>query len=128
MGLFHPTIVSNKMITTVNFYEDYFGFVPVVEKDGYTLLRNLELEEERIAVFDSGHPRVKGVQPVQGLILNIPVDDVRRKYDLLYMEGLELYKELGTDIHGRSHFMVYDPNGAIVNVHEAVEVPALEPA
>ena len=126
MIVFHPTIVSNKLIATVNFYEDYFGFVPVIEDDGYTLLRAADLQGGRIAIFDSRHSRVKDIQPVRGLILNIPVQDVRAKYDLFYMEGLDFFKELGTDIHGRKHFWVCDPNGVIVNVHEAVEVSALE--
>lgn len=128
MTLLHPTIVSDKMVSTVNFYEDYFGFVPVVEKDGFTLLCNPEKQAEQIEIFDSNHRCIKGVRPVQGLILNIPVEDVQKIYDLLYMEGLDLYKELGTDIHGRRHFVVYDPNGVLVNVHEAVDVPAFEPA
>ncbi|HEU4838532.1 MAG TPA: VOC family protein [Micavibrio sp.] len=127
MTVFHPTIVSSKLIATVNFYEDYFDFVPVVEEDGYTLLCTPDLHGGRIAIFDTRHRRVKDVQPVRGLILNIPVEDVRGKYDLLYMEGLEFLKEPGTDIHGRKHFWVRDPNGVIVNVHEAVEVSALEP-
>lgn len=127
MTVFHPTIVSNRLIATVNFYEDYFDFVPVVEEDGYTLLRAAGMHGGRIAIFDARHGRVKDIQPVRGLILNIPVEDVRGKYDMLYMEGLEFVKEPEADIHGRKHFWVRDPNGVIVNVHEAVEVPALEP-
>jgi len=128
MALFHPTIVSGKHIATVNFYEDYFDFIPVVEEDGFTLLRNPALEGERIAIFDASHECIKGVDPVQGLILNIPVEDLSKKHDMLYMEGLEFFKDMGTDIYGRKHFVVYDPNGVLVNVHEAVEVPQLEPA
>ena len=126
---FHPTIVSDKYVQTINFYEDFFGFVVTVEKDGFTLLQKATNPSNRIAIFDSSHECVEGrVNPVQGLILNMPVDDVRSKYDALYMEGLDLYKELGTDIHGRKHFVVYDPSGVLVNVHEAVEVSDFEPA
>ena len=76
MIVFYPTIVSNKLIATVNFYEDYFGFIPVIEDDGYTLLRAANLHDGRIAIFDARHRRVKDIQPVRGLILNMPVGDV----------------------------------------------------
>jgi uncharacterized glyoxalase superfamily protein PhnB len=126
MTNFHPTIVSEKFIPTVNFYEDYFGFIVTLEQDGFTLLQKEASPGDRIAIFDKTHQCVEGrVKPVQGLILNIAVDDVKEKYDALYMEGLEIYKEYGLDIHGRKHFVVYDPNGVLINVHEAVEVAPL---
>lgn len=126
---FHPTIVSDKYVPTINFYEDYFGFVPTIEKDGFTLLQKHDNPHQRIAVFDASHECVEGrVMPVQGLILNVAAENLKSAYDTLYMEGLELYKDLGTDIHGRKHFVVYDPNGVLVNVHEAVEVSDFEPA
>jgi hypothetical protein len=40
------------------------------------------------------------------------------------MEGLELYKEFGTDINGSRHFVVYDPNGILVNVTEGQKLAA----
>lgn len=129
MTAFHPTIVSDKYVPTINFYEDFFGFVATVEKEGFTLLQNISNPGSRIAIFESSHECVADrVSPVQGLILNLPVEDVRTKYDALYMEGLDFYKELGTDIYGRKHFVVYDPSGVLVNVHEAVEVSDFEPA
>lgn len=128
MPNFHPTIISDKLVPTVNFYEDYFEFVPAIEKEGYTLLHKTGKHCERIEIFDASHKCVTGEQSVQGLILNIAVEDVRSKFDALYMEGLEMFKEFGTDIHGRDHFVVRDPNGVLVNVHQAVEVAALEAA
>jgi uncharacterized glyoxalase superfamily protein PhnB len=123
MTNFHPTIVSEKLGPTVNFYEDYFGFVATLEQDGFTLLQKEANPNDRIAIFDKTHQCVTGrVNTVQGLILNIAVDDVKKTYDALYMEGLEIYKEYGTDIHGRKHFVVFDPNGVLINVHENVEV------
>ncbi len=122
MPNFHPTIISDKLVPTVNFYEDYFEFIPALEKDGYTLLRKDGKHCERIEIFDATHKCVCGEQTVQGLILNIAVEDVRSKFDALYMEGLEMFKEFGTDIHGREHFVVYDPNGVLVNVHAAIEI------
>lgn len=128
MGRFHATLISDKMVDTVNFYEDFFGFVPVIEQERYVLLQRLDDPSLRIAVFDSAHPCISTVSPSKGVILNLCTVDVKACYDELYMEGLELYKEYGTDVHGKHHFVVIDPNGVLVNVCEPVEIriPELE--
>ena len=119
----YPTLVSEKWTKTVNFYEDYFGFVPVVEQEGYALLQQKDNADMRIAVFDVTHKCVSNrVQPSQGIILSLAVDDVERLYNDLFMEGLEMYKDLGHDVHDRRHFVVYDPNGVLVNVSEPFEM------
>lgn len=118
MGRFHTTLISSKLIETVNFYEDHFGFVPVVEKEGYYLLQKHDDADLMIAVFDADHPCVNTVSPVQGMILNLTAEDVTTLYDYIYMEGLEIYKALGHDIHGQKHFVVFDPNGVLINVFE----------
>jgi uncharacterized glyoxalase superfamily protein PhnB len=124
---FHATLISDKMIETVNFYEDFFGFVPVIEEERYVLLSKKDDPSLRIAVFDSAHPCIYTVAPAQGVILNLWSSRVKTLYDELYMEGLEMYKELGTDVHGNSHFVVIDPNGVLVNVCEPVEIKLPEP-
>lgn len=119
MPYFHPSLVSSKLVETVNFYEDFFGFVPLIEKDGYVLLEKVGRPDMRIAVYDVNHKCVATrVSPSQGLILNLPVVDAESTYDELYMEGLDIYKEIGDDIHGQKHFVVYDPNGVLINVVE----------
>ena len=52
------------------------------------------------------------------MVLTFAVDDIENTYNKLYLEGLDLYKEFGTDILGDRHFVVYDPNGILVNVTE----------
>lgn len=119
MAHFYPILVSEKLVHTVNFYEDYFGFVPTFEKEGYALLQSESHPDNCIAVFDSGHDCVSKLeQSVQGLILTLAVEDIEGTYNNLYMEGLELYKDFGVDVHGHRHFVVYDPNGILVNVIE----------
>lgn len=116
MAYFHPTLVSEKLVETVNFYEDFFGFVPSIEKDGYTLLQNRIDPNICIAVFDKNHKCAKDLEKVQGLIINVPVKNLKVVYDDLYMEGLAIYKDLSEDIHGNKHFVVSDPNGVLVNI------------
>ncbi len=120
---FYPTLVSDKLVETVNFYEDFFGFVPAIEKEGYAFLQNKDKPDICLAVFDAAHECVERLkESVSGLILSFPVKDVKGMYDRLYMEGLELYKDMGEDINGKQHFVVYDPNGILINVHESMAV------
>lgn len=126
MAPIYSTLVTAQFAKTVNFYEDYFGFVPVMEKEGYAFLQSPDNLSHCIAVFDSEHECIKrGASAVQGLILNIAMKDTRAMYDYLYMEGIEIYKEPGIDIMGQKHFVVFDPNGVLVNVYEPM--PALMP-
>lgn len=127
MGRFHATLISDKMVETINFYEDFFGFIPVIEQERYALLQKQDDPSLRIAVFDSAHPCIYTVAPSQGVILNLYSSNVQDLYEQIYMEGLEMYKEYGTDIHGNDHFVVIDPNGVLVNVCEPIEVKLFEP-
>lgn len=121
MGQFYPTLVTGNHVNTINFYEDYFGFVPMIEKEGYALMQSQSHPDNFIAIFQSGHKCVARFdQSVQGVILTIGVEDIEAVYDTLYMEGLEMFKELGTDINDDRHFVVYDPNGILVNVVETL--------
>lgn len=118
MAPFYPTLVSEKFVPTVNFYEDFFDFVPVIEREGYVLLRRENNPDACIAFFDKTHACVQDAVPLaQGIVVNIVENDVKGKYDSLYMEGLDFYKGFGRDINDRDHFIVFDPNGIMVNVH-----------
>lgn len=115
---FYPVLVSDQHVETVNFYEDYFGFVPSVEKEGYTLMQQKGENGICIAVIDSSHESVaEKVAPVKGLILSIGVDDILTAYDTLYMEGLDMFMSVSEGIHGQTRFVVTDPNGVLVNVY-----------
>lgn len=119
MARFYPTLVSDRFVDTINFYEDFFGFVPSVEDNGYALLQDCGNPDLCIAVFDATHPCVAKLdQSARGIILTFAVDDIEATYNSLYLEGLELYKDFGNDVHGDRHFVVYDPNGILVNVKE----------
>lgn len=118
MTPFYPKLVSEKFVKTINFYEDFFGFVPAVEQDGYVLMRSQENPILCIGLFDKDHHCVSPLNSAsKGVIVNIVVNDVKAKYDDLYMEGVEIYKELGKDVNGKDHFVVFDPNGVLVNIH-----------
>ena len=121
MANFYPVLVSEQIVDTINFYEDYFGFVPAFEQDDYALLQNQKNPDSRIAVYDAKHKCVSKLeQSVQGGILALEVDDIEDTYNTLYMEGLEMYKHMGIDVQGNRHFVVYDPNRVLINVVEGI--------
>jgi catechol 2,3-dioxygenase-like lactoylglutathione lyase family enzyme len=128
MGRFDATLISERLVETVNFYEDFFGFVPVIEKEGYVSLRKHDDEDMCITVFDTNHKCVENMPSVQGVILNFSVHDAKAAYDHFYMEGLDFYKEYGTDVNGHQHFVVKDPNGVLINIIETAKTKQLEPA
>lgn len=115
----YPTIVSDRLVSTVNFYEDYFDFVPTIEQDGYVLLKKGTRPDACIAVYDPASKACKHATVLsgKGVIVNIVEEDVKAKFDALYMEGIEIAQDLAEDINGNEHFIVYDPNGIMVNVH-----------
>ncbi len=119
---FHPTIVSDKVSHTVNFYEDHFEFVPTIEQDGYVFMQNKDRPEMCIAVVDVNHEciRNESVKPVQGLILNFPVADVNETFNALYFEGLDIQQEPKENKLGSRHFIVRDPNGVLICLAQAV--------
>lgn len=120
MASFYPTLVTDKFVDTINFYEDFFGFAPSTEEEGYALLEGADDSDHCIAVFDRAHKCIAQLeQSVQGVILTFAVDNIEEVYNRLYLEGLEFYKEFGQDVHGDRHFVIYDPNGVLVNVKES---------
>ncbi|MFA5592721.1 MAG: VOC family protein [Micavibrio sp.] len=120
MSLLYTSLVAADFIETVNFYEDYFGFAPVVEQESYVFMQDPENPVNAIAIFAQDHPCLKGrMMPSNGVILNIASHDIAGMYDHLYHEGVDVFKEPGTDIEGRKHFVISDPNGILVNIYDA---------
>ena len=123
MNKFYPTLVSEKFVATINFYEDFFGFVPAVEQDGYALMQSSENPSLCFALIDKNHgsallPKASS----EALIINVVVPDVKSKYDDLYMEGLEIRQDITKDHNGCDHFIVSDPNGIMINIHAPLDL------
>jgi len=121
MTSFHPTLVSKKFNETINFYEDYFGFRIALEEDRLAILQLKDDPKVCLSVYDIKYAS-EGIKPVSGLVLNVPCKDVQAVYEQLYMEGLEMHKELGHDFRGNHHFIVRDPNGVLINVTEPMRL------
>lgn len=118
----YPVICSAFFNKTISFYEDYFNFSPVLEMEGYAVLKRADCQNSYLAVIDSLHDGIpqRFRRSVQGLILSFPVEDVADAYRKLYLEGLNILGEPDVVLCGRRHFLVEDPNGILISVAENV--------
>lgn len=123
MGQFHTTIITSRLVETVNFFEDFFDFVPVCEEQGYFLLQKDADPKIMVAVADAKQVASLGIEPTKGLILNIPVVDVLPVYEILYMEGIDIVRGVAPSVDGGRNFMVRDPNGVLICLYDAVHEP-----
>lgn len=124
----YPIISSDKFEKTVAFYEDHFDFVPELEMKGFVILKRENWENARLSIIDSKHAALPSGynKPVQGMILNYPVENVIKFYDYAYNEGLTLISEPEDEHCGRKHFYIEDPNGILIDIAQNIALENYE--
>ncbi len=120
----YPVICTNRLVESVNFYEDHFDFIPEVQMEEYVLLKHAEDKDRYIAFIDVTCPILpKEAQKVtSGLIMSFPVKNVDAMYQQAYWDGLDIVSEPNPAKCGRRHFMVRDPNGIYLDVMQKEEI------
>lgn len=123
----YPIICSQNFEQTVAFYEDYLEFIPEFEMKGFVILKREQFDHMYLAIIDSNHEALPDEykRPVQGMILNYPVDNVIQFYDQAYHEGLTLLSEPKDASCGRKHFYIEDPNGILIDIAQNVDITEL---
>ena len=108
----------------MNFYEDFFGYVPVFEKDDYVILRREGMSETEIAIIDINHTSIpEGFRNVTtGLMLSFYVENLEESYEHFYYEGLDIASELAESSCGGSYFMLKDPNDNLITIMQKEHV------
>ena len=116
----HTVICTDKLVKTVNFYEDFFDFYPVFETDDHVIMQRGDDVRSQIAVVDANHETLpEGFRKVtSGLMLNFPVDDIQKSYEHFYYEGIDMASELQAAPCGQSYFMMRDPNDNLITIQE----------
>ena len=124
----YPIIYTDAFKKSVAFYEDYFEFTPELELNGFVILKRADRDEVYLGLIDVRHEALPACyrQPVQGLMLNYPVENVLKFYDYAYHEGLNLVSDPEDAPCGRKHFFIADPNGVLIDVAENIEVESLK--
>jgi len=123
----YPIICSENFRQTIAFYEDHLDFIPEVEMKGFAILKRKGHDDTYISVIDSNHEALPAEykRPVQGMILNYPVNNVIEFYDHAYHDGLTLISEPKDAPCGRKHFYIEDPNGILINVAQNIELSSV---
>jgi catechol 2,3-dioxygenase-like lactoylglutathione lyase family enzyme len=121
---FYPVLMSPDVGAAADFYRRTFRFETVFEADWYVSLRRGTFE---LALLDPSHPTVPASfgRPVQGLLLNLEVDDADAEHRRLVDEhGLEPVLTLRDEDFGQRHFIVEAPDGVLVDVIQPIEPSA----
>ncbi|MET3508089.1 VOC family protein [Halalkalibacter oceani] len=115
---FYPVIMTDRLTETSQFYQCFFGFSVVFEADWYVSLKKEDTGDE-LAILDQTHetiPQAFG-KPIQGMILNVEVDDVDQLYRTFINEQhLPLHLDIRDEPFGQRHFITSDPNGILIDV------------
>ncbi|RXZ80599.1 glyoxalase/bleomycin resistance/extradiol dioxygenase family protein [Paenibacillaceae bacterium] len=122
---FYPVILTEKIQESAQFYINHFGFELVFEADWYVSLRlpGANNNTFELAILNAGHPTIPPDhrKPVQGLILNLEVEDVDVEYErLIKTNGLPLHQDIRDEAFGQRHFITSDPNGVLIDVIKVI--------
>ena len=116
---YYPVICTPRLAEAHAFYTDLFGFETLFEIDWYVSLRREGEPAFELALLDPTHPTIPvGYRrPVQGLLLNLEVDDVDAEWERLVVQGgLTPELALRSEPFGQRHFIVADPSGVLIDV------------
>ncbi|MFK7839393.1 MAG: VOC family protein [Bdellovibrionales bacterium] len=123
----YPIICSQNFRETLAFYEDHFAFSPQLEMESFAVLQRSDHKDVFLGIMDSNNKALPDAyrKPVQGVLLNYPVENVLKFYDYAYHEGLKLLSEPSDAACGRKHFFVEDPNGILIDIAEDIDVKTI---
>ena len=121
---FYPVLMSADVSSAADFYRRVLDFETTFEADWYVSLRRGTFE---LALLDADHPTVPAGfgRPVQGLLLNLEVEDVDAEHRRLVDEhGLRPVLPLRDEPFGQRHLIVEAPDGVLVDVIQPIEPSA----
>jgi catechol 2,3-dioxygenase-like lactoylglutathione lyase family enzyme len=113
-----PVICCEGIEESTAFYADLLGLEVAFESGWYTLLRAPEHAQVLLGLVLREHPSVPEAfrRPPQGVIVTVEVADVDVVYARARATGRPVVQELRDEEFGQRHFMVADPDGALVDV------------
>ncbi|MGY1650536.1 VOC family protein [Geodermatophilus sp. SYSU D01119] len=115
----YPVLCTARLAESSRFYRELFGFRPTFESDWYVSLERPGPVRAELALVDCRHPTIpQGFRvPVRGLLVNLEVEDVEAEWARLVLRGgLRPELPLRDEDFGQRHFIVADPDGALVDV------------
>ena len=116
-----PTILSDRLPETRDFYVQLLGFEVAFDSDFYVALRSPEADDGAVcelAVWAVGHEMVPPPYRADpaGIVLTFVVDDVDALHIEARRQGLLVVAPPRDQFYGRRRMLVTDPNGLLVDV------------
>jgi catechol 2,3-dioxygenase-like lactoylglutathione lyase family enzyme len=124
-GLF-PTICSDEVPATRDFYVEVFGFAVVFDSGWYVQIAAPSNQAVQIGIVSRSHESVPAAfrhRPA-GVLISLEMDDVDAVHALVTTLGLQMPLPLRDEEFGQRHFMTVDPSGTLVDVITAIEPSA----
>ena len=92
----YPVVMTDDVVGTVAFYQEFFPFQPAFAIDWYVHLTWQGDSGVNLAVMDGQHDSIPASHrgTVSGLILNFEVEDVDAEYARLAAAGLPIVQDL----------------------------------
>ncbi len=118
MSSIFPVICCEGIEESTAFYADLLGLEVTFESGWYTLLRAPQHAQVQLGLVLREHPSVPEAfrRPPQGVVVTVEVPDVDVVYSTARAAGRPIVQELRDEEFGQRHFMVADPDGALVDV------------
>lgn len=114
----YPTICTDDVAATRDFYVDLFGFRVVFDSGWYVQLEAPDGSRPQIGIVEREHPSVpeRFRQHPAGILVAIEVKDVDAVHERARTAGLPEALSLRSEEFGQRHFMTVDPSGTVVDV------------
>ena len=122
LNSFYPVICTDNPAASAEFYTKHFNFETTFEADWYVSLRSTLTPAFELSLLDYHHPSLPEPyqKPVQGLLLNLEVDNADREYRRLKAAGLSLALDIRSEAWGQRHFIVEGPDQVLIDVIEVI--------
>jgi len=117
-----PVVCTDRIEESAAFYADLLGLDVVFESGWYTLLRAPGDARVQLGLVLREHPSVpEGFRDrPRGVLVTVEVPDVDAVHERARAAAHPLVQELRDEEFGQRHFMLADPDGALVDVVMAI--------
>jgi catechol 2,3-dioxygenase-like lactoylglutathione lyase family enzyme len=113
-----PVVCTDRIEESAAFYAELLGLEVAFESGWYTLLRAPERDAVQLGLVLRGHPSVPEAFRARprGMLVTVEVSDVDAVHARARDAGHVPVQELRDEEFGQRHFMLADPDGALVDV------------
>lgn len=123
LNSYYPVICASKGTELARFFRDELGYQTVFDSDWYWHLSLPETPEVNVAIVDCHHSSIPESyrKPVQGVLLNFEMENVRDFYQHAKKQNWDILLELRDEEWGQRHFIIATPEpGVMLDLIEVI--------